>query len=410
MNIEYRFKAVSTAGKKVIGTLTAKSKQEALIILESRQLYPIALHEDRISQFFKKVIPSVLLCIPGLKLYNSRDLMLFCRQLATMLAAGIPLLRALNILAGQFEKGALRRQLADIALLIEGGSSFAEALEAKPDFFPPMMSGMVEAGEKGGILDQAMNRLADHYEKQHDLEEKIRSATAYPLLICTVAFVVVLIMIVFVLPQFSNIFNQMGLEMPFFSRLLMNAGKWTAGNWPLLLAIFFFLSGSATIALQTDKGRLAADKLHFCIPLYSKIYRQIIAARFARTMGTMVASGLSLHQSIVLADKVIGNKAVSLSLQSLHNALSRGEDMTNSLQNNDYFPLMLAEMVKIGEETGKLDFALEKTAIYYEREVAYAVDRLSSVLEPVLLIGVGLFVGALIFSVLSPMYQIFQLI
>ncbi len=346
----------------------------------------------------------------GYRPYSSRDLMLFCRQLATMLQAGIPLLQSLKVLAGQLENRAFRTKIDLAQKTIEEGLSFAESLARQGDFFPPLLPGMVETGETAGVLDTIMERLAEHYEKQHDLEAKLRSATAYPLFICAVALVVILVMIIFVLPQFANIFNAFGMKMPLFSRIMLQIGKLTAAFWPLLflLPLLFFITLKQFT--KTDRGRLVVDRFKLRLPIFGKIYRQTAAARFARSLSTLLASGITLHQALNLADRVAGNLVFSQAIADLGEALTRGDSLSAPLNEACCFPPLLVEMIRVGEESGTLDYTLNKTALFYEREVAYQVDRLGSMLEPILLLVVGLFIGLLVYAVMSPMYQVFQMI
>lgn len=401
---QYRFKATDWQGNKSRGRLTALNKAEALEQLRSRHLVPIDLTEHRFPNLLKPLHKI------GLRQYNSRDLMIFCRQLSTMLTAGIAVLRALHILSGQMEKRIFQEKLRSASYTLEQGSGLAEALRRETDFFPPLLLNMIEAGEESGMLEAVMEKMADHYENQHDLEEKIRSATAYPLFITAVACVVVLIMIVFVLPQFAAIFNSMGLEMPLFSRVLLNIGEFAADRWYIILPIPFIFIFIFAWYIKTDEGRFKIDRLRLRLPLYGKIYSQTIAARFSRTLSTLLASGVTLHKSLGLIDKIIDNRIISLSINNLSSGLNRGESMAETMQADKYFPLLLAEMVRVGEETGALDQTLNRTATFYEKEVAYVVERISTILEPVLLLAVGLFIGFLVFSILSPMYQVFQMI
>ncbi len=410
MASQYRFKAKGWQGKKFSGSFPAANKSEALEHLRSRGLIPLDLKEQPYFSLFQSEVLMKVLQNIGFRRCSSRDLMTFCRQLSTMFQAGISLLHALNVLSGQLENQVFRTKLQSASITLEQGSSLAEALRQQQGFFPPLLINMIEAGEAGGLLETVMERMADHYENQHDLEEKIRSATAYPIFITAVAFIVILVMIIFVLPQFAGIFNSIGMEMPMISRLLLDLGEMTASNWHLILGTLFFIACGLTWYAKTEKGRLNVDHLRLRLPLYSKIYSQTIAARFARTLGTLIASGVTLHSALMLVDKTIDNKAISQSISKLSDALSRGEALAAPMQAGKHFPSLLVEMVRVGEETGALDQTLNSTAAFYEKEVAYIVERLSTILEPVLLLAVGLFIGLLVFSILSPMYQVFQMI
>jgi len=371
----------------------------------------IELKESLISRLVRlSLLPLGFLEKLGLRPYNSRDLMLFCRQLATMLQTGIPLLHALIVLAGQLGNKPFSIKVEAVQRSVEEGSSFAESLAKQGSFFPPLLIGLVETGENAGVLDTIMDRMAEHYEKQHDLEEKLRSATAYPFFISAVALVVILAMIVFVLPQFANIFNTYGMEMPLFSLILLHIGKLAAAYWPLIFILpllFFIIFKQYT---KTDRGRLLVDRFKLRLPIFGIIYRQTAAARFARSLSTLLASGITLHQALKLVDRVVSNLVFSTVIAELGEALSRGDSLSAPLKETRCFPPLLVEMIRIGEESGTLDYTLNKTALFYEREVAYLVDRLGSLLEPILLLVVGLFIGLIVYSVMSPMYQVFQMI
>ncbi len=407
---EYRFKAKDHRGKKIGGTVTASGKKAALDLLNARNLAVIDLKEQRLPGFLQAGNFSALLKSIGYRQYTSRDLMIFCRQLATMLQAGISVLHSLYVLSAQMENKVFRNRLKEAAYTLEQGGSFSDSLQGRQGFFPPLLINMAAAGEASGRLDSVMEKMADHYEKQHDLEAKIRSATAYPLFITVVAFVVVAVMIVFVLPQFAGVFASLGVDMPLFSRLLLELGRAATGRWPLLLVLLLCVFAALARLARTEKGRFKADQIRLRLPLFGKIYNQALAARFARTLGTLLASGITLHEALQLVDKVIGNTVISGGIGEISKALNRGENMAGPMQANSCFPPLLGEMVRIGEETGALDQTLAKTAVFYEREVSYVVERLGTILEPALLLMVGLFIGLLVFSVLTPMYQVFQMI
>lgn len=410
MTKNYRYKAVDPSGVKLKGHFVAENRKEVFDYLGSNDLLILELRETQLrTALLTDLLPKALEII-GLKVYSCRDLMLFCRQLATMLQAGVSLLQALSVLADRLGNKVFRNHLQSIVNSIEEGASFSEALKQEKDFFPPLLIGMAETGETAGVLDAIMEKMAEHYEKQYDLEEKLRSATAYPLFILAVSFVVILIMITFVLPRFAGIFEAYGMAMPLFSRLMLAAGKFAARFWLLFLVFPLFLYLGIYRLTKTNRGRTAVDRLKLKLPLYGKIYIQTAAARFARSLSTLLGSGVTLYQALTLVDKVISNQIISNSIGELKQALSRGETISSQMQANSCFPPLLVEMVRVGEESGNLDYTLERTAMFYEKETSYLVERLGSVLEPILLILVGLFIGLIVYSVLSPMYQVFQMI
>ncbi|MFO8192469.1 MAG: type II secretion system F family protein [Bacillota bacterium] len=408
MSPQFNYIAKTREGKTVRGCCYGADRKEALFHLLSRGLIALKLRAKREITLPVTVRLTRALRILGLRDCNNRDLMIFCRQFSTMLKAGIPVLPSLRVLAARLENRSLRRHLEEAAHNLEEGRTLADSLHGKENPFPPLLTSMVAAGEATGILDKILARLADYYEKQHDLEEKIRSACAYPIFVLAIACIVVLVMIFFVLPQFSSIFQSFGMEMPWFNRLLLSSAQLIKSFWPLLLLTVPALLVSMALLMKKDNFRLLFDHLRLRFPLYGRIYTQTMASRFALTLGTLLGGGLSLHQSLQLADKVIGNRAVTQALGDLQKALQNGETIAEPMEHSGIFPALLVEMVRIGEASGTLEYTLGQAATFYERDSDYLISRLSSILEPFLLLLVSIFVGALVYSVLSPMYQIFQ--
>lgn len=410
MTPQYRFSAKTLDGNEVNSVINAANRSEALQALSKNNMVPIILKEKQIYREMLSAWLARIFNFIGYRAYSNRDMMIFCRQFATLLQAGIAILQSLRILANQFEIASLKKPISAVARDVEEGSSLTGAMRNYPENFPPIMINMIEVGEAGGMLDMIMEKLALHFEKQNDLQEKIRSATLYPIVIISVAITVMAIMIIFVLPQFSQIFNSLGMPLPFFTRLLLSLGTFLRQYWFMIPPAVLIFAGWLTWYTHTKKGRLHYDQIRLHFPLFGKIYRQTLAARFARIMGTLLSGGVTLHAALELVDKVIDNAVITLSIKELGAAVNRGESITEPLRRITYFPSLLSEMVRVGEETGALEQTLLSTAVFYEREVAYFVERLSSILEPLLLLIVGLFIGLLVYSVLSPMYQVFQMI
>ncbi len=406
----YRFTARDWEGNKIRAEIFAASPAEAFEIVQGRNL--VLLDLKKISPFRlalkKKVFKA--LHIFGYRSYTSRDLMIFCRQLATMLQAGIAILQCLRILSGQKEIASLQKQIEKAALEVERGESLSTALQGEGNNFPPIMISMVKAGEASGRLDVIMEKTADHFEKQHDFAEKIRSAALYPAFIILVSLAVLVVMVVFVLPQFAGIFEAMGMEMPLHTRLLLVFAAFFSRNLLLLTAAFIFTVTGVLHISKTEKGRRKIDRLRLQLPFIGKIYIQTIAARFSRAMSALLASGIGLHSALKLTDQVLGNMVLSSAMANMGEALNQGESLAGAMQKEKYFPTLLTEMVRVGEETGALEHTLDSTALYYEKEVAYVIDRLGTILEPALLLIVGSFIGLLVFSMLAPMYQVYEMI
>ncbi len=410
MAFEYRYRAKNWNGKYEKGVIVAENSSKALENLSARNLVTIELKLDDRQNLQPGNLMLKVLSGFGFRPAGSRELMIFSRQYATMLRSGVSALRGLHILAEQKEIAALRKYTKAAALKVEEGHSLASALRKQENCFPEVMTSMIEAGEASGKLDTIMEKMADHFENQNDFGQKIRSATLYPLFILSVAACVLVVMVVYVLPQFAQIFASTGIEMPLYTRTLLflaaGAARYRLLIPVILTAGFVFYRYRA----KTKKGKEKIDYFRLSLPFFGKIYKMTATARFARTLSTLLASGIGLNVSLSIADKVVGNSVLSTSINRWKESLNQGESMHKAMLGDHYFPSLLAEMVRVGEETGTLDQTLDKTALFYEREVAYIVDRLGSILEPVLLLVVGLVIGLLVLSVLSPMYKIFEMI
>ena len=408
----FRYIAKDAGGETHSGMLSASDEREAVALLRRRELYILSIRKQAalsLQQPQEAPFASLRVRLQEKK-PKSRDFMVFCRQFATMMQAGITVLQILKIQAQQLENALLRARLSDIALKVERGGDLAGALEENSDLFPQIVISMVEAGEAGGILDEVMERLADHFENQHDLEEKIRSATMYPIIVSGLAVAVMALMVFFVLPSFAGIFDEMGFEMPLLTRALLALSHFAISYWYLFVAALLLVVLALRRYLATEQGRERLDNLQMRLPLYGKIYSTMIVARFARTLSTLMASGVDLVQSLELMEKVINNTALAAALVEARRMIRQGEPLALPLAASGLFPPMLVEMVHIGEESGALDGMLARTADFYEGELTFILDRLSSIIEPVMLIAVGLFVGLLLISIIQPMFGIYELI
>ena len=407
----FRYVAKNMEGETDAGTLSAPDLRGAVEQLRARDLFVISIREHGAGLQHQEVsLEQIRSRIKASKKPKSRDFMVFCRQFATMLQAGITVLQILKIQAQQAENDTLKEKLRDVALDVERGGALAGALAKHGDFFPRIIVSMVEAGEAGGILDTVMDRLAEHFQNQHDLEEKIRSATMYPLIVTGLAVVVMAVMVFFVLPRFSMIFESMGLEMPFFTRSLLALSSFITGYWYILLALLLMLGLALRRYLRTPQGRERFDWLQLRLPIYGKIYRTMIVARFSRTLGTLLASGLGIVAGLELVEKVLNNVVLAGALAEARRVIRQGQTLALPLAASGLFPPMVVEMVHIGEESGSLDSMLERTAEFYEGELSFYLDRLGSVIEPVLIVFVGIFVAILLLSIIQPMMGIYQMI
>jgi len=341
---------------------------------------------------------------------QTRELMVFCRQFATMVDAGITILNSLKILARQTELPLLKEIIWDLAARVEKGLTLGDSFRAHGDVFPQLMVNMIETGEAGGVFNKVLERLAVHYEKQYDLEQKVRSATLYPKFLICAVILVVIFMLVFVLPSFAGVFESMAVDVPPLTKYLILSGEVLAAYWHFFLfalGIFaFFLKRAQNIG----KVALFYDRLLLDLPLFHSLYRKMLLARFCRTLGTLLGSGVSLLMSLELVEKIMGNRIAAAAVQRVAGGIKRGRTVAEALASENIFPSIVVEMAGVGEETGKLDDLLFKSADYFESEVSRIVERLGSMLEPALILIMAGIIGSIALSVLLPMFEIYQMI
>lgn len=406
----FRYTAKSWEGETDAGTLSAPGLREALEQLRARELFVVSIKEQTAGLQHQEISLDSFKARLREKKPKSRDFMVFCRQFATMMQAGITVLQILKIQAQQSENPVLRERLREVVVEVERGGTLAGALEAQGKIFPQIIISMVEAGEAGGILDAVMERLAEHFQTQHDLEEKIRAATTYPIIVSALTVVVAVVMVFFVLPQFALVFDNMGFEMPFLTRALLALSNFVTGYWYIFVPLLVLLVLAGRRYISTPRGREWIDRLQLRLPVYGKIYSTMIVSRFSRTLATLLSSGVGLMQALELVERVINNSILGSGLAEARRVIRQGQPLAMPLAASGLFPPMLIEMVHIGEESGSLDGMLTRTAEFYEGELTFILDRLSSIVEPVMIGVVGLFVGLLLVSIIQPMFGIYDMI
>ncbi len=402
----FTYRARDWQGRRRRGAVEAKNLPDALEQLHNRRYTALDVKEKsfwvgKLGEFrsFKKK-----------KKIHTHDYMAFCRQLATMLGAGLTILKSLQVIGRQLENEEFREKLREISMEVEMGGSLLAAMEKNPQVFPTLMRSMVAAGESGGILSEVLERLAVHYERQGDLEEKIRGAMLYPMVVCIVAFIVLLIMVFFILPVFGTAFANMGVELSPLTMAVMGLGNFITGYWFVFLLLIAAGAFSLKKFLPTERGKDLLHRLMLKLPVFAPIYTKIIVSRFARNLGSLLHSGVDILFALDLGGEIIDNRIYAAALKQTRAEIAQGRTMAASLQKSGLFPSMMVEMIRVGEETGRLDEMLGTAADYYEREVTHAVNRLGIIIEPVVLILVGVMVGLLVASLVIPMFQIYETI
>ena len=339
---------------------------------------------------------------------STKNLSLLCRQLASMLASGITLIRALNILYQQVENKQLKNVIRILYESVQRGDQFSEALKKQKDVFPELMISMVEAGELGGRLDSAMTKLAESFENDLKLQTKVKSALTYPIILSIICIGVVLLLVTVVLPTFTGMFSSMNIELPMTTKILMGFADAVQGYWYFFIFAVVLLVVAFRTFIDNPKGRLAWDGFLLKIPVFRNTITKIAAVRFCRTLGALLSSGITLLQSLDIVIKVVGNQVIMNMLIDAKEDIRKGMTLSQSLRKVTYLPAMVHSMIGIGEESGTIEDMLEKTAVFFDAEVETAIQRLIGLMEPVMIVVMGGVVAFIIISVLLPMFNMYS--
>lgn len=341
---------------------------------------------------------------------NSKDLAILCRQLSSMLLSGVTLIKALNILYLQIEKKNIKECIKRLYESVQRGDQFSEAIRKQQGVFPELMVNMVEAGEASGKLDTVISKLADQFEKDTKLKSKIQSAMTYPIILACLAVGVVLILVTQVLPIFMKMFESNGAELPLPTQILVSFSGVLRGYWYFIILGIFAVSILIKAYLSTEKGLLKWHEIQFKIPVVNNVVVKVAAVRFTRTLSTLLSSGMTLMQALEIVIKVVGNRVVMNGLAITKEDIRRGMSLSQSLRKVTALPPMVYSMVGIGEESGTIENMLEKCAEYYDDEVENAIQKLITMMEPLLIIIMGVVVGFIIISMLLPILGLYNTI
>ncbi len=339
---------------------------------------------------------------------KAKDLMVFTRQLATLIEAGLPLLRGLRILLQQEKSPQLRKALNGMGEAVESGSTFSEALGQFPKCFDDLFVNMVKAGEAGGLLDTVLNRLAEFMEKAERIRRKIKGAMIYPIVVLVVAVGILVFLLTKIIPQFAQIFDDLlgGAPLPALTQFVIGISDIVRYNWFFVLVGVAVLVVTVKILNKTDKGRYVLDLLKLKAPLFGDLVVKTAIARFARTLGTLMSSGVPVLQALNIVRDTAGNAVVARAIQNVHDSVKEGESMAMPMEASNVFPGMVVSMVDVGEETGALPEMLVRIADNYEDEVDVAVEGLTSVIEPIMIVMLALIVGTIVIAMFVPLIDI----
>ncbi len=341
--------------------------------------------------------------------FKSSELMALTAKFAAMMEAGLPVIGSLRVLAHEADNLRLKQQLENVAIQVEKGFSLTQSFSIQGSSFPPILVSMINAGENSGRLDIALQRLTHHFEKQDELEQKVRSATAYPKFIAVVLFLVVFFLFMFVIPTFQGVFQSLGAELPLITRIILSGGNALNNYGLLIIGSLFFLFILFSRLIKTEKGLQVKDRVSLLIPIYKTFVRKLLVARFCRTLSTMLGSGIDIILSLELAGKVTGSIVFEDRIQEARLNIIQGLTVTEALKRTGFFPPMALGLVNTGEQTGTLDKMFERSAAFYEQELDYFLARLGSILEPAFVLFMALIVGSVVMAIFLPMLQLFTL-
>lgn len=388
----------SKSGTVKKGELVAKSRDEAVEQLRKQSVVVTSLEEKAAKEGFKFTLGSGV---------SEKDLVVFTRQFGTMINAGLPLIQCLEILSTQSENAALRKSVGEIKVQVEGGSTFSDALRRHPKIFDDLYVNMVHAGEVGGLLDTILGRLSKHIEKAMKLKGQIKSAMVYPAAIVGIATIVITVLMIWVIPVFEKMFKEMSggkMALPGPTQLVIDMSNFAQGNWYIILGAIVAAVVAVKKYYATPQGKLAIDKLLLKLPVFGDLIRKASVAKFTRTLGTLLASGVPLLEALTICAKTSGNKVVEGALLDAKVSISGGKTISEPLAKSGTFPKMVTHMISVGESTGALDSMLGKIADFYEDEVDQAVTNLTALLEPMMMVFLGVTVGFIVVAMYLPIF------
>ncbi|MFQ5657910.1 MAG: type II secretion system F family protein [Candidatus Methylomirabilales bacterium] len=398
----FTYSGRSRGGTVVTGEMEAANREAVAAQLRRQQILPTQI---------KAKPKAVEINIPGLgEKVNDRDLAVFTRQFATMIDAGLPLVQCLEILGQQSENKTLKKTLDGIRGDVEGGSTFSDALRKHPKVFSTLYTNMVEAGEAGGILDTILNRLAAYIEKAMALKRKVKSAMFYPTTIITVAVVVVCFLLIYVIPTFKQLFSGFGATLPLPTLIVLEASRLLQKYVLVIIGVLIALVVGVRYYYKTPGGKRQIDGLLLRLPVFGPLIRKVSVAKFTRTLGTLISSGVAILEGLEITARTAGNSVVEDAIMKARTAISQGKTIAQPLQASKVFPPMVVQMIAVGEQTGALDSMLSKIADFYDEEVDAAVAGLTSLLEPMLVIFLGVVIGGVVIAMYLPIFKLISVV
>lgn len=394
---QYNYKAMDKSGKAKKGSIEAINLDKAKEKLKSEGLIVQDIKEQGAA---KKT--------GGGKKVKDKDLAVFCKQFSAVLNAGVTIISALEMMSEQLDNKTLQRALQEAQAYVQKGGTLADAFKLNPKVFPPIMINMTAAGEMSGNLEICFDRLTTHFETANALHSKVKGAVTYPIVILIVVVAVVAVLLVGVIPQFSQMFDDLGSELPAATQMLVNLSNFLQHKWYILVIVVAAIVFGLKAFGKTEPGSLMYAKIGIKFPLFGNLTIKSAAATFSRTMATLMASGISLIDAVEQVAKMINNRIIREALMDAKTQVSKGVPLSKPLRDCGLFPPMLSQMTKIGEETGNIEDMLDKVADYYEMEVNDATDALTAAMEPLIIVIMGVVVGGIVMAIYSPMLSMYD--
>ncbi|MDU5650766.1 MAG: type II secretion system F family protein [Clostridium perfringens] len=395
----FKYKAINSEGQRIEGSQSADSESQVREMLLSNQYYPLSIEKENSKSkssfsFNRKV--------------KLKDISVFCRQFYVMLDSGLSIGKALNILIEQGEKPKIREALIGVNGDLKRGETLASSMRKRKDVFPNLLTSMIDAGERSGNLDIILKRMAEYYEKETKIRGKIKSAMIYPIVLGVVAIIAITFILTFVMPTFVQMFEENNVDLPMSTKMVLGTSK-MLGKYGIII---FLILVTAIILLgkylKSEEGQYKLSIINLKIPVIKKLTQKIIVSRFTRTMGIVSSSGMSLVTSLEIVASVVGNKIAEKELLKVKEKVLKGEGLGDSIMKIKIFPPMLASMVKVGEEAGSLDSILDKTADFYDDELEREIQTATALIEPAMIVVMGIIIGFLLISILTPMFKMYN--
>jgi len=393
----YKWKGINSYGEKRSGEVEAIDEAGA-----KAQLRRLRIDNPKIKEKPKDLFENIALFQPKV---TGKDVVIFTRQLSTMIDAGLPLVQCLQILAKQQENSSFRSALTNIQTSIETGTTLADSMRKHPKIFDNLYSNMIEAGELGGILDTILSRLAAFNEKSMALQKKIKGAMTYPVICLGISLVILVVILVFVIPVFVEMFASLDSALPAITQLVVDMSNFVKGNFVYMFLGAFAISFIYKKIYNTEKGRLKLDGFFLHAPIAGPLIRKVAVAKFTRTLSTMLQSGVPILEALQVVGKTSGNMVIEQAVFRVADAISEGRPIAEPLEETGVFPNMVVQMINVGESVGALDTMLEKIADFYDEEVDQAVENLTAMIEPLMMVFLGGMIGGLVVAMYLPIFQ-----